>query len=114
MSVDKKIRDALLPLGLPVENSVYQGTAKEYFVFNYTSLGADFGDDEPGHERFLVQVHLFTPLSVNVTARVRAAKRALFGAGFTWPDVENADDADGRHRVLECETAAEADVYGDA
>lgn len=112
MSVDKRIRDALLPLGLPVENSVYQGTAKSYFVFNYQSLGADFGDDGPAHERFLVQVHLFAPLGENVTGRVREAKRALCAAGFTWPEVTNADDADGRHRVLECELAEGVECDG--
>ena len=112
MSVDKTIRDTLLPFGVPVENSVYMGEAKSYFVFNYTSLGADFGDDEPGHERFLVQAHYYAPLTENVTGRIKAAKQALFNAGFTWPEVTNADDNEGRHRVLECEIAEEADVHG--
>ena len=114
MSVDKQIRDALLPFGVPVENSVYQGTAKSYFVFSYSTLGTDFGDDEPEHERFLVQVSYYAPLSENVTGRIRAAKRALFNAGFTWPTTENADDDLWRHRVLECEIAEGADVHGES
>ncbi len=104
-SVDEKLRNALLPFGDPVENAVYQGKEKQYYVFNYSTLAADFGDDGPVHERYLVQVHLFTPLGENVTKRVRDTKRALFSAGFTWPATENASDEDGRHIVFECETA---------
>lgn len=112
MSVDEKIRNALLPFGDPVKNTVYIGDKKRYFTFQYSSFGGDFGDDAPSHEKYLVQVHFFAPLSENVTKRVRAVKQALASAGFTWPEVTNADDEDGRHRVFECETAAEVDLDG--
>ena len=112
MSVDKKIRDALLGFGDPVENGIYTGRAERYYTFNYDTLGADYGDDAPLHERYLCQVHYFAPTAENVTARVRATKEALVKAGFTFPAVENADDADGRHRVFECETAEGVD-YGE-
>lgn len=104
-SVDEKLRNALLSFGDPVENAVYLGKEKRYYVFNYSTLGADFGDDSPGHERYLVQVHLFAPLWENVTKRVRDTKRVLYKAGFTWPDTENVSDETGRHIVFECETA---------
>ncbi len=112
VTIDQRIRDALLVFGDPVENGVYQGKAKSYFTFSYTSLGDGYGDDMPSHERYLIQIHYFAPLGVNVTRRVKEVKRALASADFTWPEVENADDEDGRHRVFECETAEEADWDG--
>lgn len=112
MTVDERIKAALDVFDDPVENSVYQGKAAQYYTFNYSTLGADFGDDAPQHERYLVQVHFFAPLNVNVTSRVRETKGALFGAGFTWPETVNASDENGRHIVFECEIADGADLYG--
>lgn len=74
-------------------------------MFNYDTLGADFADDAPGHERYLVQVHLYAPRTFDASERVRRTKRALADAGFTWPDTVNASDADGQHIVFECEYA---------
>lgn len=112
MSIDERIRNALLPFGIPVENTVYQGKEKRYYTFQYSSVGEDFGDDAPSHERFLVQIHLFAPLSENITKLIKKAKRALAAAGFTWPEVTNADDEDGHHRVFECEASEGIDLDG--
>lgn len=113
MTIDKRIRDALLPFGDPVENEVYQGESERYYTFNYSALGTDYADDAPQHERCLVQVHFFAPLSENITARKRATKEALFRAGFTWPETQPASDEDGRHIVFECEIAEGVDIDGD-
>lgn len=113
MSVDELLRKTLLSFGDPVENGVYHGTAKRYYTFNYSTVGDDFADDAPGHERALVQVHLFAPLAENVTARVKATKKALFAAGFTWPETFNASDENGRHIVFECEIAEGVDTGGE-
>jgi hypothetical protein len=110
MSVNKVIRDALLPFGAPVEFEVFQGQEDAYFTFNYSSSGDDFGDDDPQHERYLVQVHYFCPLSENCVALMDKVKRALRCAGCTWPEVENASDEDGRHIVFECELARGVDM----
>lgn len=109
MTVDARIKAALEPFGDPVENVVYQSTEKQYYTFNYSTLGADYGDDAPGHERYLIQVHYFAPLNVNITQRVKETKRALAAAGFTYPETVNATDEDGRHIVFECETAGAAE-----
>ena len=103
MTINEVIRSALSIFNDPVEFEVYQGTEKIYWVFNYAALGADYGDDQPNHERFLVQVHLFAPLNINVVQRVKKAKKALVSAGMTRPNETPVSNKDGRHIVLECE-----------
>lgn len=109
MSVEAMVKAALDRFGDPVEKSVLYAAAGErparYYTFSCDSLGDDFGDDEPGAEVWLVQVHLFAPLWENCVGRVRETKRALFAAGFTWPDVTDATDTDGQHYVFEFKTA---------
>lgn len=113
MRAESVVYAALAALGEPVANSVYQGKAETYIVFAVNTVPADFGDDAPGHERHLVQAHLYAPIKTNMTGRVLSAQRALCAAGCTWPEVVNADDESGRHRVLECEIALGVDVDGD-
>ena len=112
MTVDARIKAALDVFKDPVENAVYQGKAERYYTFNYATLGTDHADDAPQHERYLVQVHFFAPLNFNHTKRVRDTKRALFDAGFTFPDTTSASDEDGRHIVFECEIAEGVDMDG--
>ncbi len=111
MSLNERIIGALLPLGIPVAPGVYTGEEKTYLTFNYATVGADYGDDEPQHELALVQVHLFCPVTANNVATRRRIKRLLRDAGFTWPSVEDAG-VEGRekasrstHLVFECRWA---------
>lgn len=105
VSVDAMIKAALSVFGDPVANTGYYGDAERYYVFNYTTTGADFADDEPEHERYLVQVHLFAPLDENIVQRKKQTKKVLQDAGFTWPETHNASEGDGQHIVFECEIA---------
>ncbi len=114
MSVNQKIISALYGFGDPISPGTYQGDSERYFAFDYSTLGADFGDDAPRHERYLVQVHFFCPLSYNSVSRSKDIKRALFTSGFTWPEMTNASDQDGQHLVFECEMAEGAGVDGEA
>ena len=79
MSVEAKIVAALAPFGDPVEKSLLYAAASElppqYYTFSCSSFGADFGDDEPGCERWLVNVHFFAPLYGNITRRVKRTKK---------------------------------------
>ena len=102
MSINSTLKAALNPIA-PAEADVYGGDAAVYIAFGYNSLGADFGDDAPSHERFLVQVHLYAPNSYNTINKRREIKKALAEAGATWPIYENASDKDGQHHVFECE-----------
>lgn len=105
MTVDQRIREALLPFGDPVENGNYLSEESRYYTFNYSTIGDDYADDAPQHERYLVQVHFFAPVNENIAARRKATKRALFEAGFTWPESDSETDAESRHVVFECEYA---------
>ena len=104
MTVDEQIKAALDPFGDPVENSIHQGDEKRYYTFNYTTIGTNYGDDGPEHEKYLIQVHFFAPLDGNISQRVKETKQALIAAGFTYPETSNLTDEDGRHIVFECET----------
>ena len=107
VSVEARVKGALDPFGHPVEKSLLHAAAgrrpPRYYTFVCQSFGDDFGDDEPGCERWLVSVHLFAPLGESCLEQVRATKQALFRAGFTWPRCTDATDRDGQHYVLECE-----------
>lgn len=86
----------------PDEDDSGSGT---YITFNYNSNPDDFGDDEPGHEVFSVQVHLFCPPGVNSLSMRRDIKKAIAAAGFNWPAYVNASDKDGQHHVFETSIA---------
>lgn len=105
MSVDAKIRTALTALKVPAENAIYQGNAKTYFVFSYTTIPDAHADDVAQAERYLISVSLFAPLSGNITTLVKQTKNALYKAGCTWPSTTNLTDENGRHIVFECEIA---------
>lgn len=117
VSVESKIVAALAPFGDPVEKSLLYAAAKDlppqYYTFSCSSAGADFGDDEPGCELWQVNVHFFAPLRGNISRRVKATKKALFQAGFTWPHAVGASDQEGQHIVFECEIAEEVDLNGE-
>lgn len=109
MSINSTLKAALNPIA-PAEADTYEGKEPVYITFNYNSLPADFGDDEPAHERFFVQVHLWAPTGYNSLAKRRAIKKALAAAGTTWPSYTNASDKDGQNHVFECEIAEAAGV----
>lgn len=110
MTVDERIVKALAAIaGDPVENGSYSGRKERYYVFRYTTIGADYADDMPQHERILVYVHFFAPRTFDSTEQVKATKRALHEAGFTWPEVVNESDATGQEIVFECECAEGTD-----
>ena len=110
ININQIIKSVLDPFGDPVSYLVFltadtDRTAVRYYTFNYVTLGDDFADDAPGHERYLVQVHFVCPMTFNRLERIHATKRALFDAGFTWPEMTDASDENIQHAVLECEYA---------
>lgn len=103
MTVEARLKETLEKFGDPVENGVYTGKADRYYVFNISTQGADYADDAPQHERYLVQVHFYAPLTFNFVGRRRMTKAALGNAGFSYPTCIDASDESGRHLVFETE-----------
>lgn len=119
-SVDSMIATALSGLGFPVWNAVKENENQKqtdeepvYYVFNYSTFGVGYADDEPTGEVSVIQVHLFAPLAMNLTRLIRRTKAALHGAGFTWPETTNASDDKSRHIVFEFQYVDGVDFYGD-
>lgn len=113
-SVDALIVSALSDIA-PVWNAVKEEnenkTVEEtYFVFNYSTYGADYADDDPNAERYLVQVHLYAPLASSTSGIIKQAKKALHDSGCLWPETQNASDNAGRHIVLETEYVSGVDL----
>lgn len=113
MTVEKRLRDALSGFGDPVANGVYRGEKERYYTFNATTQPADFADDAPQHEKYLIQVHFYAPLTFNFVGRRKMTKLALHSAGFLWPECTDASDKNGRHLVFETQYADGCDLDGD-
>ena len=101
MTVEARIVNALKPFGDTVENGPHTGDEERYYCFYLNRFGALYADDEPEAEKALIQVHLFAPLTENLSQRIRETQRALRDSGFLWPVVTDASDRDGRHIVFE-------------
>ena len=103
MTINERIREAVLPVVPVCVPDLYDGTAREYCTFNYSELPAIHGDDRPQAIRYLVQLHYFLPVSRSPLKKKRDLCCALLQADFTYPTVENASDGDYQHYVIECE-----------
>lgn len=109
VSIESRIRLALDALGYKVYPDTYNGPDKMYFVFNYNTTPDDHGDNQPNHERALIQVHLFCPHTFDSVKLRKDIKLALLGARFAYPYMTNASDKDGQHWVFEFQTAEAID-----
>ena len=114
MTVNKILMKALEPIA-SVQASTYESydaegrTDEVYITFNYSTNPDNFGDNEPDHEVYSVQVHLFCPASTDSLLIRRDIKNALRDAGFTFPSSVDATDADGQHHIFECLIATEVE-----
>jgi len=106
MSVASDLRAALASTGYPIEQGLYTGSAATYITFNFSTLPDLFGDNEPGYERYLIQVHLIAPAKTDTTTMQESVKALLVAGGFDYPATTNAsDDPAEQHIVFETETA---------
>lgn len=111
MTVNEIITNTLKPFGDPVAFGEYipkndKTKRDKYYTFNYTKIPADFADDAPAHERYLIQIHLYCPASYNSLQQAQDTQDALFESGFSWPEVVFSSYQDGQHIIFECEFAA--------
>lgn len=106
MSVNSTVKAALDSVA-PVKADTYEGDEAVYITFGYASVPANFADDAPGHERYLLSVHLYAPIGYNTIKERKAIKKALAGIAETYPSMVNASDKEGQHLVFECELVGE-------
>ena len=115
-SVDKRIvsaLDSILPVWNVIKEKDNEEVTDSYYAFNYSTHGIGYADDDPTAELAIIQVHLIAPLNVNLTGLIKQTKRALREAGFTWPEVVDASDAWGRHKIFEFQDVEGVDLDGD-
>jgi len=115
MGVNEKIKNALEVFGDPVMHGEFapktnEPPPKQYYTFEYSTLGAAYADNAPSQERYLIMVHFYCPRTFNSVTRIKQTKVKLFGSGLTWPSMVSASDEDGQHIVFECETSEEVDA----
>lgn len=103
VTVNERIRGALLPLGLPVVPAPDTRQRERCFTFNYNLVPFGFADNGPIRYKALIQVHLILPLGANSVPYRYKTIQALVGAGFTWPEVVDATDGETQHFVFETE-----------
>ena len=110
MSIEARVRAALLPIVPVVEPNQYDGTDTVYITFRYDEIGVLFAEGEAQAVRSLLSVSLHMPIrptaageSTNPNTLTRRIKAALVGIGCTTPDIVDASDEGGRIFVFECE-----------
>lgn len=110
MSIESRVRAALLPIVPIVESDYYMGKATTYIVFRFDEIPALHCRNRGGETRYLLSVSLYLPLrptevgeSSNPRTLKRQIKTALEDAGCTTPTITDASDELGRLFVFECE-----------
>ena len=106
MTAFAKLKEALLPLGIPLVTDFSGGDYDTYITINEAGdAGRNDGDDEPGCNVLSVQVHLFLPLRQDYLSLKREIRKSIFRAGYTYPSVTVLTDAelDVRHIIFEAD-----------
>jgi len=115
MTIEQRIRDALLPFGDPVQVEPFQPedgnrNPERYYTIRISTDGVLYADNAPQNERAYVLVHFICPLGWDSTERVELTKKALATAGTTWPKKEDISDNDSQDIVFECLMARGVDM----
>lgn len=111
MSIESRIVEAVAFTKMPCAHPNYDGEEKAFFTFNMDAIPSNFADDTPLHDRWLIQLHMFAPVTQNTRKLRKQVRQAIFDAGFTYPDQIDASEAfkktDGseQHIVFEFEDA---------
>lgn len=103
MTIDERIRTALLPVLPEVYPNIYVGKSLRYIVYQYNTYPRIHADGRPGAVVYAVMVHLYLPHGEDPTVLKLDICRALAGAGCTYPSITPAHDDEGQHYVFECE-----------
>lgn len=109
-TVNKMIVSALRPFDLPIAETLYEGSAKEFFAYSIAlDFVADTGDDLPQAYVASIQVHYICPWEKPYADMRRRIRKALICAGATPPSIADASDPAERIRHLVFEFELEND-----
>jgi len=104
MTWQETLVSVMKKLGIPCEEIIYGGEEQVYSTFNNSVIPTNYADDEPQHERVLIQLHLFAPKVMDTRILRRQIKLSVHEAGFTYPSQVDAGDDDEQHITFEFET----------
>lgn len=111
MSIASRVIQAVAFAGLQCSQVSYNGEDDTYLTINMDAIPDMFCDDAPDADVWLVQLHLFAPFSRDTTRIRRQLRKAIFEAGFTYPDMTDASltirstDGTEQHIIFEFEGA---------
>ncbi len=104
MSIESKLITALAATGLPVALDTYAGTASTYIIIETWTNPIWHADDEPEYDQVTIRVHLYAPLTQNLTALKAQIKGLLVAGGYSYPSVMTLSDPEyGRQIVFDTE-----------
>lgn len=93
MSLNQKIIEALKPTGLPVHAVVRQRSLDSpYFVFEYSKVPSNFGDDESDTYIAVCTLRLEARHDYDAVSLIESVPKLLQNAGFTKPEVYPMSD----------------------
>ena len=105
LTVNEQIIQALQRFGYPIAQGFYEGKQKEYITFDLPDdRGTCYADDGPGDTIVDVKIHLTVPLEKDYLTTKKEIRKALYQAGFAYPDVTVLTEPDGRNRRIIFET----------
>lgn len=118
MTTYEKIVKAVKPLGINFYPDIKTVPRYDVIWITYNmadDYGSEFADDEPYVTVNSVQVHLFMSeeaLGYEFYDLKTKIRKALFNAGFTWPEVTMEVEEDGRirHLIFECDIEEDVEI----
>ena len=116
MNINAAITGALTPLGLDIAERLYEGDNDEFLTFNLAdSQAEDFGDDDELSLVYYVQIYYACPWDMNYSDKIKAIRKTLKGAGFTYPELTDLSDSAERIRrfCFECSIENNFDLEED-
>ena len=113
MSINERIRAAVLPVVGVCEPHTYEGDRDTYSVFEYTETPLAFFDNEVEVWKCNITLLLVLPLEINSLKLRRTLCNALIAAGFTAPTVTDVGDGTEQCWQLQFEGETEALANGE-
>lgn len=108
MNYAQLIHDTLLPLGIPMKETMYTGTAPAYIVFDcYLEQGAAFAENRAVEREYNFTINIFQKIgdtSIDLNAVKEQAISLLESAGFENVIARNRSDLETQYNrwLIDC------------